>query len=108
MTIDRDDMIAHFSAYGDVTGISMNPTRGYAFIDYRTNECVQIALRYALLVSSQVLRTNWKCRLRCSSRWVPTRKYPTPYVRALVPAAGYGTVTVPTCYHVRAPLFTPF
>jgi len=46
MTIDREEMIAHFSAYGDVTGISMNPTRGYAFIDYRTNECVQIALRY--------------------------------------------------------------
>lgn len=46
MTIDRDEMIAHFSAYGEVTGISMNPTRGYAFIDYRTNECVQIALRY--------------------------------------------------------------
>ncbi|CAN0406381.1 unnamed protein product, partial [Ectocarpus sp. 8 AP-2014] len=44
MTIDRDEMIAHFSAYGEVTGISMNPTRGYAFIDYRTNECVQIAL----------------------------------------------------------------
>ncbi|CAM9492107.1 unnamed protein product [Pylaiella littoralis] len=44
MTIDKDEMIAHFSAYGDVTGISMNPTRGYAFIDYRTNECVQIAL----------------------------------------------------------------
>eukprot|EP00752_Nemacystus_decipiens_P004433 g4046.t1 len=44
MTIDREDMIAHFSAYGDVTGISMNPTRGYAFIDYRNNECVQTAL----------------------------------------------------------------
>lgn len=50
MTIDREEMIAHFSAYGDVTGISMNPTRGYAFIDYRTNECVQIALRYSLLL----------------------------------------------------------
>lgn len=45
MTIDREDMIAHFSAYGDVTGISMNPQRGYAFIDYRNNECVQNALR---------------------------------------------------------------
>eukprot|EP00903_Cladosiphon_okamuranus_P017114 g15767.t1 len=44
MTIDREEMIAHFSAYGDVTGISMNPTRGYAFIDYRNNECVQTAL----------------------------------------------------------------
>ncbi|CAM9488579.1 unnamed protein product [Scytosiphon promiscuus] len=44
MTIDRDEMIAHFSEYGDVTGISMNPTRGYAFIDYRSNECVQSAL----------------------------------------------------------------
>eukprot|EP00904_Undaria_pinnatifida_P000319 jgi/Undpi1/10288/HiC_scaffold_28.g12740.m1 len=44
MTIDREEMVAHFSAYGDVTGISMNPTRGYAFIDYRTNECVQSAL----------------------------------------------------------------
>lgn len=46
MTIDREEMIAHFSAYGDVTGISMNPTRGYAFIDYRNSECVQTALRY--------------------------------------------------------------
>lgn len=45
MTIDRDDMIAHFGAYGEVTGISMNPTRGYAFIDYRNNECVALALR---------------------------------------------------------------
>lgn len=49
MTIDREEMIAHFSAYGDVTGISMNPTRGYAFIDYRNNECVQTALRYTYI-----------------------------------------------------------
>lgn len=45
MTIDKEDMVEHFTAYGDVTGISMNPTRGYAFIDYRNNECVQSALR---------------------------------------------------------------
>lgn len=45
MTIEKKDMVAHFSVYGDVTGISMNPTRGYAFIDYRTNDCVQSALR---------------------------------------------------------------
>ena len=56
MTIDREEMIAHFSAYGDVTGISMNPTRGYAFIDYRTNECVQIALRYALCLRGAAAR----------------------------------------------------
>lgn len=49
MTIDREDMIAHFSKYGDVTGISMNPTRGYAFIDYRNNDCVALALRYELV-----------------------------------------------------------
>lgn len=52
MTIDREEMIAHFSAYGDVTGISMNPTRGYAFIDYRNNECVQTALRYNIHIIS--------------------------------------------------------
>ena len=46
MTIDREEMVAHFSAYGEVTGISMNPTRGYAFIDYRSNDCVQSALRW--------------------------------------------------------------
>lgn len=58
MTIDKDEMIAHFSAYGDVTGISMNPTRGYAFIDYRTNECVQIALRYVFCSPRATLRSS--------------------------------------------------
>ena len=47
-TIDEDDMIAHFSSFGDVTGISMKSTRGYAFIDYRSNDCVQRALRSLL------------------------------------------------------------
>lgn len=73
MTIDREDMIAHFSAYGEVTGISMNPTRGYAFIDYRTNECVQIALRYVffsvlhmLVSSTAVLRIAPEFLLSCT------------------------------------------
>ena len=50
MTIDKEEMIAHFSTFGAVTGISMNPTRGYAFIDYRNNECVQRALRFLFLL----------------------------------------------------------
>ena len=45
-TINKNEMIAHYlSHFGAVTGISMKPTRGYTFVDYRSNDCVQRALR---------------------------------------------------------------
>eukprot|EP00903_Cladosiphon_okamuranus_P012435 g11650.t1 len=40
MRVDRDDFIKHFSRFGQVLSLSMNPTRGYAFVDLDSHAAV--------------------------------------------------------------------
>ncbi|CAN0228133.1 unnamed protein product [Pylaiella littoralis] len=38
--VDRDAIIKHFSSFGTVLSVSLNPTRGYAFVDMDSHESV--------------------------------------------------------------------
>ncbi|CAN0479551.1 unnamed protein product [Ectocarpus sp. 12 AP-2014] len=47
MKVDREDVIKHFSSFGQVLSVSMNPSRGYAFVDLDSHDAVLRAVRTA-------------------------------------------------------------
>ncbi|CAM9985514.1 unnamed protein product [Ectocarpus sp. 6 AP-2014] len=47
MKVDREDVIKHFSIFGQVLSVSMNPSRGYAFVDLDSHDAVLRAVRTA-------------------------------------------------------------
>ncbi|CAM9765393.1 unnamed protein product [Ascophyllum nodosum] len=38
--MDKDDLLRHFQQFGKVVGISLNPKRGYAFVDFTSHDDV--------------------------------------------------------------------